>query len=111
MIIATDDQWIYVQSKNGVLRHVDISSAQVTYEAGVPRERRQNPAVRALRPGVKIRVTAQQDANGEWRASQVEITGVSADAPTGNSAPGSPPDGQHDNKDAPMTLSAGSWAA
>jgi hypothetical protein len=104
MITTTDDNWIYVQSKNGMLRRVDISNAQVTYEAGVPRERRQDPAARALKPGVKIRVTAEQDANGEWRASQVEITGVSADTPAGNAPANSP-----DDKDAPPTLPANSW--
>jgi hypothetical protein len=116
MITTDDDHWIYVQSKNGALRRVDISSARVTYEAGVPRERRQDPAVRALKPGVEIRVTAEQDAKGEWRASQIEITGVSADMSGGNSPAnhgGAPPDEQPDKKDAQpsMTLSPGCWAA
>ena len=82
MVTSGEDHWIYVRSRNGTLRHVDISSAQVTYEPAVPRERRKDPAVRALEPGVEIRVTAEQDSNGEWRASQVEITGSAANAPS-----------------------------
>jgi hypothetical protein len=124
MVTSGDDHWIYVRSRNGTLRHVDISSAQVTYEPAVPRERRKNPAVRALEPGVEIRVTAEQDSNGEWRASQVEITGAPANAqpssPPNNPSstpPGNDQDDQdQDNDSSPdaqpaMTISPGGSAA
>lgn len=66
-------RWIYVKGKNDVIRRVEISTAKVAYADNVPREQRRQPASEGLQPGTEIRVTASQDANGEWRASRVEI--------------------------------------
>jgi hypothetical protein len=65
--------WIYVKGKNDVIRRVEISAAKVAYADDFPREQRKQPASAGLEPGIEIRVTASQDANGEWRASRIEI--------------------------------------
>ena len=80
----TEALWIYVRGKNGVIRRVEISTAKVAYGEGVPREQRKQPAAAALEPGTEIRVTATQDAKGEWRASRIEITAVES-APAASS--------------------------
>ena len=65
--------WILVQSKNGMLRKVEISRAHVTYATSVPSsERVEEPSV-ALVHGTEVRVTAEQDSSGEWRAAKIEI--------------------------------------
>lgn len=74
-------RWIYVKGKNGVIRRVEVSAAKVAYADSVPREQRTQPAASALQPGTEIRVTAAQDANGEWRASRIEITAAVAATP------------------------------
>lgn len=65
--------WIYVQGRNGMARRVDISRAQVTYDESVPASTRLAKPENALTPGAEVRVTAEQDDNGEWRASRIEI--------------------------------------
>ena len=68
--------WIYVQGRNGLLRKVEISRARVVYAASVPAaDRRADPA-RDLIEGAEVRITAEQDGGGEWRAIQVEIIRV-----------------------------------
>ena len=63
--------WVYIQSRNGSMRRVEITHAQVTYANTVPaRERAKKPS--ALQ-GAEVRVTAEQDGQGEWRARQIEI--------------------------------------
>jgi hypothetical protein len=74
-----------VKGKNNVIRRVEISAAKVTYAESVPREQRKQTAAAALQPGTEIRVTASQDANGEWRASQIEIIAAAQSAPPANS--------------------------
>jgi hypothetical protein len=76
----SEARWIYVKGKNGIVRRVDVSAAKVAYANSVPREQRTQPATAALQPGTEIRVTAAQDANGEWRASRIEITAAVAAA-------------------------------
>ena len=69
--------WIYVQGRNGMLRRVEISRARVLYAPSVPAaDRAKNPA-QDLIPGAEVRVTAEQDGDGEWRASRVEILKIS----------------------------------
>ncbi len=70
-----------MKGKNGVIRRVEVSAAKVAYADSVPREQRTQPAASALQPGTEIRVTAAQDANGEWRASRIEITAAVAATP------------------------------
>ena len=64
---------MYLKSANGQVRRVGISRAQVVYAEGVPaRERQKQPAM-SIATGAEVRVTANQDDNGEWRASKIEI--------------------------------------
>jgi len=77
----SEARWLYVKGKNGVIRRVEVSAAKVAYADSVPREQRKQPAATALQPGAEIRVTASQDANGEWRASRIEITAAATNAP------------------------------
>ena len=65
--------WIYVQGRNGMARRVDVSHARVMYDDEVPASARLPKPEDALTAGVEVRVTAEQDDNGEWRASRVEI--------------------------------------
>ena len=65
--------WIYVQSRNGMLRKVEISRARVVYASSVAvADRATNPALDLVQ-GTEVRITAEQDGAGEWRASRVEI--------------------------------------
>lgn len=58
-----------------MLRKVEISRAKVVYEETVPKSKRENHPELSLKPGIEVRVTAEQDSGGEWRASEVEIVG------------------------------------
>lgn len=84
---AAKDGWIYVQAKNGMVRRVEISSAKVVYADEMPRSKRKASPKRALQPGVEVRVTAEQDASGEWRANRIEIV-----TEAGENSPRSTPD-------------------
>ncbi len=65
--------WIYVQGRNGTARRVEISRAKILYDEDVPAAERRPKAEDALTPGAEVRVTAEQDSDGEWHATQVEI--------------------------------------
>lgn len=56
-----------------MLRKVEISRARVIYAASVPSSDRAEDPKQDLAQGAEVRVTAEQDGDGEWRASQVEI--------------------------------------
>jgi len=68
--------WIYVQGRNGMLRKVEVSRARVVYAASVAAADRATDPSRDLVQGAEVRVTAEQDGTGEWRASRVEIVKV-----------------------------------
>jgi len=72
--------WIYVQGRNGTARRVEISHAKIEYGEDVPAAERRPKPEEALTPGAEVRVTAEQDRDGEWHATQVEIlkTGVNS---------------------------------
>jgi hypothetical protein len=65
--------WIYVQSRNGMMRKVGVSRARVSYADSVAAADRAADPAQDLVNGAEVRVTAEQDAAGEWRASRVEI--------------------------------------
>lgn len=65
--------WIYVRSRNGSIRRVDISHATFGYDESVSPERRKVPAREQLEAGADVRITAEQGSDGEWRASRVDI--------------------------------------
>lgn len=66
--------WIYVQGRNHSMRKVDVSRAKIRYESGVPRSEGHAPSPSDKLPaGTQVRVTAEQDEAGEWRATVIEI--------------------------------------
>ncbi len=65
--------WIFVKGKNGMLRRVEIGTADVHYQNEYPESKRQRSPRLALKEGVEVRVTAEQGDDGEWHASEVEI--------------------------------------
>ncbi|HYY69753.1 MAG TPA: hypothetical protein VE734_08470 [Terriglobales bacterium] len=73
----TSPGWIFVQGRNGMLRRVEVSRARVIYAASVPAaDRAKNPTMDLVQ-GAEVRVTAEQDGTGEWRASRIEIVRLS----------------------------------
>jgi hypothetical protein len=71
--------WMYLKSANGQVRRVGISRAQVVYGEAVPAaERQKTPSIAS---GTEVRVTAQQDKDGEWRATRIEILNLHAQPP------------------------------
>ncbi|HEY6250180.1 MAG TPA: hypothetical protein VI685_09470 [Candidatus Angelobacter sp.] len=65
--------WIYVQGRNHMLRRVEVSHAHIIFGDNVPVSQRRKCNVECLTAGLEVRVTAEQDGAGEWRAKQVEI--------------------------------------
>ncbi len=65
--------WWYVVGKNDSLRLVYTGQASVVYGEEIPQEDRKAQPKRSLVPGAEVRVTAEQDGKGVWRATEVEI--------------------------------------
>ncbi len=65
--------WIYVMGRNHALRRVEVSHAAIVFGSEVPSDERRKCGVECLIPGQEIRVVAEQDSAGEWRAKKVEI--------------------------------------
>ena len=86
-----DGRWIYVKGRNGTLRRVEISRAKVIYMDSVPEAKREKMPETALKPGAVVRVTAQQDKDGEWRAEEVELLGDDEVEQMYELPPGHPP--------------------
>ncbi len=70
--------WMYLKSANGQVRKVGISRAQVVYSDSVPAKERQKMPERSIVTGADVRVTAEQDKDGEWRATKIEILSLHA---------------------------------
>lgn len=67
------DTWVYVEGHHHSLRRVYVSGAKILYARDVPSSERQSPVPTKLTAGTEVRVTAEQDDAGEWRATQIEI--------------------------------------
>ena len=66
--------WIFVEGRNQMLRRVEVSHAEIVYGEEVPASsQRHNCNSDCLTKGQEVRITAHQDASGEWRAKRVEI--------------------------------------
>jgi hypothetical protein len=65
--------WIWVKGANGMLRKVGVSGARVLYDNAVPNIDRERQPELSMKSGAEVRVTANQDSDGEWRASKIEI--------------------------------------
>jgi hypothetical protein len=66
-------KWIYVQAAKGRTRRVDISSAKLHISSHTPSKDRAGRPEDVIREGMRVRVTATQDTDGEWKASEIEI--------------------------------------
>jgi hypothetical protein len=69
--------YIYVQGKNGNVRRVKITGARVSYASSVPLSQRVKNPVECLREHPEVKVTAEQAANGEWKAQEIVIVRLS----------------------------------
>lgn len=65
--------WVYVEGRNHAVRRVNVSSAKIHYDEEISASGRQKPVPKVLPIGTQVRVTAEQDDGGEWRATDVEI--------------------------------------
>jgi hypothetical protein len=68
--------WIFVQGRNRMLRRVEVSHAVIIFAEEVPASQRHKCNSECLSAGQEVRVTANQDRTGEWRAKLVEILRV-----------------------------------
>ncbi|MBV8206298.1 MAG: hypothetical protein JO041_05860 [Acidobacteria bacterium] len=64
---------ILVMGRNGLLRKVEVGQARVVYSEYIPPEKRQKRATDSLKAGAEIRVLAEENGDGLWRARQIEI--------------------------------------
>lgn len=65
--------WIFVEGRNQMLRRVDVAHAEIVFGEEVPASQRHHCNSDCLNAGQEVRITAHQDASGEWRAKRVEI--------------------------------------
>lgn len=66
--------WIFVEGRNRMLRRVEVAHAEIVYGDEVPASNQQHKCNSdCLIKGQEVRITAHQDASGEWRAKRVEI--------------------------------------
>jgi hypothetical protein len=70
--------WIYVQGANHMLRRVEVAHAEVVFADNVPVNRKRRCNMDCLSTGQEVRITAEQDKSGEWRAKRVEILQLTA---------------------------------
>jgi hypothetical protein len=66
-------KFIYIQSKNGNLRRVKVTDAEVYYGETVPVAQRTKEASECLKEAAEVRVAAAQGKNGEWTAKEIII--------------------------------------
>lgn len=65
--------WIFVQGRNHMLRRVEVAHAEIVFGDQIPVSQRRKCKMDCLAAGQEIRVTAEQDSSGEWRAKRIEI--------------------------------------
>jgi hypothetical protein len=65
--------WIFVQGRNHMLRRVEVAHAEIVFGDQIPVSQRRKCKMDCLTAGQQVRVTAEQDSSGEWRAKRVEI--------------------------------------
>jgi hypothetical protein len=68
--------WIFVEGRNKMLRRVEVAHAEIVYSEEIPASERPKCNSDCLSAGQEVRITAHQDASGEWRAKRVEILRV-----------------------------------
>jgi hypothetical protein len=70
--------FVYLRARNGSMRKVETSKAEVAYDEGVPKEQQMGAAADALKPGADVRITAEQQSDGEWHATRIDIMSMEA---------------------------------
>ena len=65
--------WIFVQGRNHILRRVEVAHAVIVFGNEITASQQHECDMRCLEVGQEVRVLAEQDARGEWRAKRVEI--------------------------------------
>ncbi len=83
--VPTTPGWIFVQGRNHMLRRVEVSHALIEFGSGVPVAQRHSCRMECLEVGQEIRVIANQDKAGEWRAERVEILHLTTSKPQSSS--------------------------
>jgi hypothetical protein len=68
--------WIFVQGRNRLVRRVDVTHATIVSLEKTSSEQGKKCGIECLAIGQEVRVTAEQDVVGEWRAKRVEILGA-----------------------------------
>jgi hypothetical protein len=70
-------KWIDLQSRNGFVRKVEITTAAVTYDEDYPQEERVSDPTDALMMYTTVRITAEQakskKGDGAWKATEILI--------------------------------------
>jgi hypothetical protein len=82
----TKPGWWYVVGRNDSMRLVYVARAQVSYADEVPQEDRKPVPAQSLTEGAEVRVTAEQDKHGAWRAREIEILSVKGAADRASNA-------------------------
>lgn len=77
----SSEHWLYVEGHNHSVRRVFVGAAKIHYDSEVPPSERKSPVPRTLPAGTQVRVTAEQDNAGEWRATDIEILKASFGEP------------------------------
>ena len=70
--------FVYLRARNGSMRKVETSKAQVAFDESVPKEQQVGAAADALKPGADVRITAEQESDGEWHATRIDIMSMDA---------------------------------
>jgi len=73
---ANHPGWLYVEGRNHLIRRVAVGRAAIVYGDEIPQKQR--TAHPELSEGTEVRVTADQDSQGEWHALRIEILGWAA---------------------------------
>lgn len=68
---AGQTDWLYLEGRNHLVRRVALGSAPIVYGDEVRNQQRRSKPV--LSEGTEVRVKAEQDGEGEWRAVRIEI--------------------------------------
>jgi hypothetical protein len=72
---------IFVMGRNGSLRKVHTGGARISYDESVPVAMREHDAARALKHGAEVRVEADENGDGMWRARSIEIVRAAGQKP------------------------------
>ena len=71
--VARKPGWIFVQGRNHMLRRVEVAHAVIVFGKNVPVSQRHKCDFHCLEVGQEVRIVAEKDGQGEWRAKRIEI--------------------------------------